>query len=194
MNPETTHSNRRPGRRALLAGLAACAALLVLPGGHAAAGTGGISTDDGSRTTSGDKAKLRNGLAIAPRSAPRRVKRAIEAANDIAKDAGYCWGGGHARWRSRCYDCSGAVSYALGKYGSRQVDAPMPSGSYARYGTRGKGRWITWYADGDHMFVVIAGLRFDTAQTPGAGPGWSRDVRTGFANVSRTAARHKGRI
>ena len=196
MNPEITHSNRRPGRRrALLAGLAACAALLVLPGIATAGGSGGISTEDGgSRTTSGDKAKLRNGLAIAPRSAPRRVKRAIEAANEIAKGEGYCWGGGHARWRSRCYDCSGAVSYALGKYGSRQVEAPMPSGSYATYGTRGKGRWITWYADGDHMFVVIAGLRFDTAQTAGDGPGWSRDVSTGFLNVSRTAARHKGRI
>lgn len=166
--------------------------LLALPAGNATAGSGGVSTDDGSRTTSGQKAKLRDGLAIAPRSAPRRVKRAIEAANEIAKGKDYCLGGGHARWRSRCYDCSGAVSYALGKYGSRQVDAPMPSGSYASYGRRGKGDWITWYADSGHMFVVIAGLRLDTSQTPGKGPGWSENVRAGFVNVPKSAARHKG--
>jgi hypothetical protein len=192
---EDTHLNRRHGRRATLAGILACAALLVLPAGNAMAGSGGVSTDGGgSQTTAGKDAKLRNGIAIAPRSAPARVKRAIDAANEIVKGKDYCLGGGHARWRSRCYDCSGAVSYALGKYGSRQVDAPMPSGSYASYGKRGKGNWITWYANSGHMFVVIAGLRLDTAQTSGKGPGWSENVRAGFVNVSKSAARHKGKI
>lgn len=175
-------------------GLAACAALLALPAGEAFAGSGGMTTSSGSSYTSGDRAKLRNGLAIAPRSAPRKVKRAIEAANEIAKGKSYCWGGGHSRWRSRCYDCSGAVSYALGRPGARIVDSPMPSTGYMDWGKRGKGDWITVYADSGHMFVVIAGLRFDTAQTPGAGPGWSRDVRAGFANVSRKRARHWRRL
>ena len=184
---------RRGGRRAKLAGLAVCA-LMVFPAGDAMAGSGGISTDDGgSRYTSGDRAKLRNGKAIAPRSAPRRVKRAIAAANDIV-DKPYCWGGGHTRWRSRCYDCSGAVSYALGDPGARIVDAPMPSGGYMSWGRRGKGEWITVYANSGHMFAVIAGLRLDTASTPGDGPGWSKDVRAGFANVSKGDARHKGRL
>lgn len=191
---KTTDSNGRPRRRAKVAGLAACAALLAFPAGDAMAGSGGISSDDGgSRTTSGDKAKLRNGYAIAPRSAPNRVKRAIEAANEVV-DKPYCWGGGHARWKSRCYDCSGAVSYALGDPGARIVDSPMPSGGYMSWGRPGKGKWITVYADSDHMFAVIAGLRLDTSMTPGNGPGWSKDVGAGFANVSKRDSRHKGKL
>jgi hypothetical protein len=187
MPPHNDTSNRRRARGlAARAGLAACALALATP-------YGGISTDSGA-TTSGDKAKLVNGYAVPPKSAPRRVKRAIEAANEIVKGKDYCLGGGHARWRSRCYDCSGTASYALGQPGARIVDAPMPSGSYARYGKRGKGKWITWYADSGHMFTVIAGLRLDTSQVRGEGPGWSRNVRAGFANVPRSAARHWGRL
>ena len=185
-----THTPRRGRRRARLAGLTACA-LLALPAGTALAGDGGISPDGDSNTVPGEKAKLVNGKAIAPESAPRKVKRAIAAANDIVKGKGYCLGGGHTmRWRDKCYDCSGAVSYALGDYGARILDAPMPSGSFRRWGNKGKGRWMTTYANSGHMFIVIAGLRLDTAQTPGAGPGWSKDVRAGFVNVSRRTARH----
>ena len=189
MIPNTTHQPRRIRRRAKLAGLTACA-MLALPAGGALASDGGIGTDGDSGTVAGDKAKLRNGKALAPESAPRKVKRAIAAANDIAKGKDYCLGGGHARWKSRCYDCSGAVSYALGDYGARILDAPMPSGSFTRWGRKGRGRWMTVYANSGHMFIVIAGLRFDTSQTPGAGPGWSKDVRAGFANVSKRSARH----
>ena len=163
--------------------------MTALPG-PALASDGGIGTDGDSNTVAGDRAKLRNGLALAPRSAPTKVKRAIEAANEIAKGKDYCMGGGHSRWRSRCYDCSGAVSYALGKYGARVLDSPIPSGDFRNWGKRGRGQWMTVYADGGHAFIVIAGLRFDTSQTAGAGPGWSRDVSAGFANVSKRTARH----
>ena len=30
----------------------------------------------------------------------------VDAANEIVKGKDYCLGGGHARWKSRCYDCS----------------------------------------------------------------------------------------
>ena len=80
--------------------------------------------------------------------------------------------------------------YALGDFGARILDAPMPSGSFTRWGSKGRGRWMTVYADSGHMFIVIAGLRFDTSQTRGAGPGWSSNVRAGFANVSKRSARH----
>ena len=184
MTPHQTNLRRR----AKLLGLATCA-LLALPG-TALASDGGIGTDGDANTVPGEKAKLVNGKAIAPESAPRKVRRAIAAANEIVKGKDYCLGGGHTRWRSRCYDCSGAVSYALGRPGARIVDAPMPSGSYTTWGKRGKGNWITVYADSGHMFAVIAGLRLDTSQTAGKGPGWSRDVRAGFANVSKRSARH----
>lgn len=197
MTPDITPHAPRPRRRAKLAGLATCAALIALPAGDAlAASGGGISTGGGGGTVAGDTAKLkRNGQAVPPASAPQRVKDAIYAGNRI-DDKGYCWGGGHARWRSRCYDCSGAVSYVLGKPGARLLRSPMPSSGFIRWGRSGKGKWITTYADSGHVFVVIAGLRFDTSMPDDGdrGPGWSKDVRAGFRNVSKTAARHPGRF
>lgn len=193
-----TYSNARRNRRATLLGLAACVALAAAPAPSATAAGGGIDTggsgDGGTKTTSGTKARLRrNGKAIPPASAPRRVKDAIAAANRI-DDKPYKWGGGHQRWVDSGYDCSGAVSYVLGKRGARLISSPMASPGFARWGSRGKGNWITTYANNGHMFVVIAGLRFDTSMPDDgeSGPGWSKDVRAGFRNVSRSAARHKG--
>ena len=184
-----------------LAAAGVCAAALAIPT-SALAGGGGINTDggggggDGQKTTSGDKAKLRdNGKAIAPASAPRAVKRAIDAANEI-DDKPYKYGGGHSSWNDRGYDCSGAVSYVLGPKGAGLIDSPKTSGDFARWGSKGNGEWITTYGDSSHVFVKIAGLRFDTSQPDDgkSGPGWSKDVGAGFANVSRSAARHKGRL
>jgi hypothetical protein len=129
------------------------------------------------------RARLVKGQAIAPKSAPHRVERAITAANRIARGKGYCYGGGHADWKSRCYDCSGAVSYALGDRGARVLRRPRPSGDFMRWRKRGKGDWITVYANGGHAYAVIAGLRFDTSMTRGKGPGWSEERRSsrGFA-------------
>jgi hypothetical protein len=53
------------------------------------------------------------------------------------------------------------------------LEAPMPSGSFMNWEQRGRGKWITVYANGGHMYAVIAGLRLDTSMTPGDGPGWS---------------------
>jgi hypothetical protein len=190
--PNNTRQARRPvRRRAKIVGLTACA-LLALPGAGAMAAGGGIGTGGDDPTVAGERAKLkRNGQAVAPASAPQRVKDAIAAANRI-EDKPYKWGGGHGSWRDSGYDCSGAVSYALGKPGARIVKSPMPSGSYARWGKPGKGKWITVYANGGHMFVVIAGLRWDTSMPDDGnrGPGWSKDVKAGFRNVSRKDARH----
>ena len=186
--------NSKQRRQAKLLGLTACA-LLALPASGAMGSDGGIGTGGGGGgggggTVAGDKAKLVDGKAIAPASAPTKVKRAIAAANEIVKGKGYCLGGGHQRWKSRCYDCSGTVSYALGKYGARILDAPLPSGSFRSWGKRGKGKWITVYYDSGHMFAKIAGLRLDTSQVSGKGPGWSKNVRAGFANVPKSSARH----
>jgi hypothetical protein len=113
------------------------------------------------------------------------VVAAIEAANRIVKGKGYCLGGGHAKWNSRCYDCSGTVSYALGKKGAGVLKAPMPSGSFMRWEKPGKGAWITTYANSGHMYAVIAGLRLDTSMTPGNGPGWSTKMRSGASYRKR---------
>lgn len=197
MNFEPTHRTGRARRLAIVGALAVCASLMALPAGGATAASGGISAGGGGgATVPGDKAKLRrNGKAVPPENAPWRVKRAIRAGNKI-DDKRYCLGGGHGSWRDRCYDCSGAASYVLGRPGAKLLRSPMPSGSFSRWGKRGRGKWITVYSDAGHMFLVVAGLRFDTSMPDDgeSGPGWSKRVKQGFRNVSRTTARHKGRF
>jgi hypothetical protein len=138
-----------------------------------------------------EEATLVDGRVIAPASAPRRVKRVIEAANRLVEKP-YIYGGGHRPYSSRLdrgYDCSGAVSYAL--YGGRFLRSPLPSGALMSWGRDGPGRWITVYAHGGHAYVVVAGLRFDTsmrdrdAPGPRTGPRWSRTLRESNAFVAR---------
>ncbi len=146
------------------------------------------SADTQPRCVTTNKAQLVDGRAIPPCDAPRRVKRVIRAANEIAKGHGYCYGGGHGSFESSCYDCSGAVSYAL--HGGGLLDSPRDSNGLARWGRSGRGRWITVFAHSGHAYAKFAGLRFDTSMTPGAGPGWSDEMRSarGFAK------RHKGQL
>ncbi len=137
------------------------------------------------RTGSTCAAILVGGRAVPPQQAPAAVKAAIAAANRIAHKP-YVWGGGHARWWSRGYDCSGAVGYAL--HGAGQLDATMVSGQMELWGIGGAGRWITVYANHRHVYMVIAGLRFDTRDDPPGvtGPRWHMDM----VDPSRFVARH----
>jgi membrane-bound lytic murein transglycosylase B len=122
-------------------------------------------------TVAGAEAVIQpNGLAAAPASAPPAVKAAIAAANSIATTP-YVWGGGHASFYSYGYDCSGAVSFAL--YGAGLLDSPLTSGSLESYGEPGPGKWITIYANAEHTYMVIGGLRWDTVgDANGTGPRW----------------------
>jgi hypothetical protein len=170
--------------------LALCAAalLLALPasasagsGGVGAGGTGTEATEEPAPPAPpppvpGERARLmRSGLAVPPASAPAEVVAAIEAANTIDR-AGYCLGGGHGKWRSRCY--------VLGPKGAGILDSPLPSGDFRKWGERGRGSWITVHYNAGHAYVVIAGLRFDTSMPDdgAAGPGWSKDVKRGDVN------------
>ena len=123
---------------------------------------------------------LPDGTAVAPEGAPEPVRRVILAANLIAKFP-YKWGGGHGAWRDNGYDCSGSVSFALA--GAGLLDRPLTSGLLAGYGRPGAGRWITIYANGGHVFMIVAGLRFDTSGQGRAGTRWQAAVRPtgGFA-------------
>ncbi|HJZ36787.1 MAG TPA: lytic murein transglycosylase [Solirubrobacterales bacterium] len=122
-------------------------------------------------TVAGAEAVIQpNGLAAAPASAPPAVKAAIAAANSIATTP-YVWGGGHASFYSYGYDCSGAVSFAL--YGAGLLDTPLTSGGLESYGEPGPGKWITIYANAEHTYMVIGGLRWDTVgDANGTGPRW----------------------
>jgi hypothetical protein len=168
--------------------LVACVAGLALTGSAALANSGGTGVTDSSRTVKGHKAKLRNGKAIAPESAPRRVKQVIAAANEIAKGKGYCSGGGYSSWNSPCYDCSSSVSYAL--HGGHLIKHAKPPSGLKTWGRSRKGEWITVYANSGHAWMKIAGLRFDTADTKGAGPGWAEGM--GWEKTQSYVKRHKG--
>jgi hypothetical protein len=175
---------------------AAVAAALLLVMGLAAPASAGRSKSRGGATFEPpppppEEATLVDGRVIAPASAPRRVKRVIEAANRLVEKP-YIYGGGHKPFSSTLdigYDCSGAVSYAL--YGGRFLRSPLPSGSLMSWGDEGPGEWITVYAHGGHAYVVVAGLRFDTslrdsdAPGPSSGPRWSRTLRESDAFVAR---------
>jgi hypothetical protein len=132
------------------------------------------------------KAKVtKKGVAIAPADAPPAVIAAINAGNQIRKMP-YEWGGGHQTFYDSGYDCSGAVSYVLHHAGL--LEDPMPSGPLAEsWGSFGKGRWITVYANASHTYMIVAGLRFDTSAVgeslrQGSGPRWRATKRkpTGY--------------
>ena len=124
-----------------------------------------------------------DGHAIAPSSAPPAVQQVIAAANHIVGKP-YRYGGGHGSWNDSGYDCSGSVSYAL--HGAGLVRRPMTSGEYESWGHAHRGTWITTYANGGHVFMVVAGLRFDTGwNNAGHGPRWSDEMRPSDGYVIR---------
>jgi hypothetical protein len=134
-------------------------------------------------TTSGETARLlADGTAQAPRSAPEAVKRVIAAGNQIAK-LPYRYGGGHALLNDTGYDCSGSVSFAL--RGGGLFDGAAPSSGFYRYGESGPGRWITVYAHGGHMYMVVAGLRFDTSGARQTGSRWQTAPRPATGYIVR---------
>lgn len=139
---------------------------------------------------SGSRAIIRNGLAIPPRKAPARIKRAIAAGNAIAKKP-YRWGGGHSLWRGGIkryiarqggFDCSGSISFVLGKWGGGWLKSPLTSVGFMNRGRAGRGKWITVITSTSHAYLKIAGLRFDTS-----GPGPSRWKKgSGMSGSKRT--------
>ncbi len=131
-------------------------------------------------TETGRARITRDGLAVAPADAPKAVKQVIAAGNEIAKKP-YKYGGGHGQWNDSGYDCSGSVSYAL--HGARLVRRPRDSGEFMSWGSRGRGEWITVYAHGGHVYMMVAGLRFDTSGRREDGTRWhdTRGSREGYA-------------
>src|SRR3954451_6535902 len=92
-----------PRFRTLL--LAACLlALACLAPATALASSGGVSPSD-ARYQPAKKAKIVNGLAVAPRGAPAQIVNAIAAGNKIIRKP-YRYGGGHGSFNDSCYDCS----------------------------------------------------------------------------------------
>src|SRR5829696_3762988 len=176
-------------RRLALAGITAiCVLALAVP---AAAQTGGTGSPGSTTTTSTTPAapvgppgrgKVRkDGTAVAPADAPANIQAAIAAGNAIHTYP-YHWGGGHRSFTDTGYDCSGAVSYVL--HAAGLLSSPMTSGGFASsWGAAGKGRWITVYGNASHVYMIVAGLRFDTSSggdrwNQGSGPRWRKKKRS----------------
>jgi cell wall-associated NlpC family hydrolase len=126
-------------------------------------------------TVPGDVGVIKDGVAYAPTGAPVEVQRAIWAANTLLGKP-YVYGGGHQSFRSRGYDCSGTVSFAL--HGGGLLDSPLDSSSFMHWGKRGKGAWITVYTNPGHAWAIIAGMRLDTSGPGPSGPRWRTETRS----------------
>ena len=122
------------------------------------ADVGGIAVDTG-------------GMVQAPPGAPAAVAQIIAAGNAIAT-LPYIYGGGHASFHADGYDCSGSVSYALAAAGL--VTSPMVSGQFEDWGDPGPGRWVTIYANAGHVWMEVAGWRFDTVALAEDGTRWAQ--------------------
>lgn len=133
-----------------------------------AAAAGAVETTSGPRAT-----LLPDGAAAAPASAPAAVKGIIAAGNQIAGKP-YLYGGAHGlplNIVAPYYDCSSSVSHLLYGGGLLAVDDDLTSGGFESWGLPGPGRWVTIYASPTHVFMYVAGLRWDTHDAAGPGDG-----------------------
>jgi hypothetical protein len=143
-----------------------------------ASGSPGSACDQPGQTsvpvTSGPRARLlSNGQAAAPASAPEAVKGIIAAGNQIVGKP-YEYGGGHGLPLNEVapsYDCSSSVEHLLYGGGLLPVSFDEASGYFENWGAPGPGRWVTIYASADHIFMYVAGLRWDTHNAAGPGDG-----------------------
>jgi hypothetical protein len=151
------------------------------------ASASGVALTAGPRAT-----LLSDGGAAAPADAPAAVKGIIAAGNQIVGKP-YLYGGGHGLALDQiapAYDCSSSVEHLL--YGGQllPVTYDAASGSLESFGLPGPGRWVTIYASADHVFMYVAGLRWDTHNAAGAGDGstgigWHPLVRSAAGFVAR---------
>lgn len=166
---------------------------IVAVGGHYSGLGSGTQLSPPSTAATGTTTINANGTATAPAGAPRQIQEVIAAANQII-DTPYIWGGGHGSWNSPGYDCSGAVSYAL--HGGGLLASPEVSGALETYGQPGPGRWITIYANASHVFMVVAGRAFDTANfggpniPSGSGPRWRSNPTGNLSDGDHYIVRH----
>jgi cell wall-associated NlpC family hydrolase len=118
---------------------------------------------------------LPNGIALPPLDAPEAVRQMIDAGNVIARTP-YLWGGGHGKWVDTGYDCSGSVSFVLAAAG--YLSAPLASGPLMSWGEPGPGKWVTIYAHSGHVWMTVAGIRFDTSGARETGSRWQNEMRS----------------
>jgi hypothetical protein len=143
--------------------------------------------------TAGQRAVLLpDGLAAAPADAPAAVKKIIAAGNQIVGRP-YVYGAAHGLPLSEvapAYDCSSSVEHLLYGAGLLPVFYGSASSALETFGAAGVGRWVTLYASPAHVFMYVAGLRWDTHDAAGPGDGssgigWHPLIRSSAGFVAR---------
>jgi cell wall-associated NlpC family hydrolase len=135
---------------------------------------------------------MADGQAAAPASAPAAVQEMVAAGNEIAGRP-YVYGAAHGLPLSAvapAYDCSSSVEHILYGGGLLPVTYGAASSALESFGTPGPGRWVTIYANPDHVFMYVAGLRWDTHDAAGPGDGssgigWHPLIRSAAGFVAR---------
>lgn len=178
------------GAAATLSDTTGTAASTSACGSASSAGGTGVTTTAGPHAT-----LLPDGQASAPASAPVAVKGVIAAGNQIVGKP-YVYGGGHGLPLSEVapsYDCSSSVEHLLYGGGLLPDDYDSDSTTLESWGLPGPGKWVTIYASPDHVFMYVAGLRWDTHNAAGpddgsTGIGWHPLVREADGFVVRHPA------
>jgi Transglycosylase SLT domain len=153
---------------------------------------GGISTESGAGSVTGDSERLglasptavrftpgerallwpANGhIALVPSAAPAVVQAMVVAGNEL-QELPYGPTGHPDPRGASSEDCSSSVNYILFRSGVRSIAEILQQNplaqDYVNWGAPGPGRWVSIYATTaptDHVFIVIAGLRLDTSHT-----------------------------
>jgi hypothetical protein len=107
---------------------------------------------------------------------PPIIHAIVRYANDLTEQP-YRRGGGHRVLFDQGFDCSGSISHVL--YRAGLIRQSMDSKAFSRFGIAGHGMYVTLYVrPGQHVFMVVCGLRFDTSGRPSEnGPRWHEHGR-----------------
>jgi len=68
------------------------------------------------------------------------------------------------------------------------LDAPLASGPLMSWGEAGAGKWVTIWSSPAHVFMEVAGIRFDTSGQRVTGSRWQNELRTNAGFVARHPA------
>lgn len=154
----------------------------VKPTSEASSATRGEGSSTAGSVATDKAVAIGGGVALPPLEAPEAIKKMIEAGNGIARTP-YKWGGGHGKWQDTGYDCSGSVSFVLAAAGL--LNGPLASGPLMSWGEPGEGKWVTIWTNPGHVFLEVAGIRFDTSAQRVTGSRWINETRSTEGFVAR---------
>lgn len=117
-----------------------------------------LSGESGNQSGGGPE---RHGKNLGPSigmAGPVGLNKLISWCNRVSGKYPYVWGGGHAQIgipSGGGFDCSGAISGAIGQLGKHILAIPIVSGDFPSIFPHGEGRYITIYANPEHVFMKV---------------------------------------